>query len=715
MTRYLFLIAIFILAVGTASADYVLIKINVNQMNFFPPSMPLPSAQPMGQMGGAGAVGTPPMPNPMGGGAGALGVPPGAAAGNSGFIGGAGFLGDVPPGAAAGNFGFMGGAGVLGGVPKGQPPAGTGGAGGQIPEPPNPQPGVSGMPVDPAPKWLYAWIEIKNRPEQVGIIPNNMGVIAKLEHKWSKKHWIPLSPLYPYVHSYAKAESFQTGFDRDFKKEKAEKVKNVENFLHLARKALERGRLDRMHLAMKEAENADPRHLNVKMYVKVTKDLAKKSQKDSKLPDDEDPTHQDLIRELRTDFSYRPRISEQRHFGVYANIALSDKYADAALDRRLKIMEDTLATFYYWFALQKVGPRQTLLPPPAMPRYRLMGIMVNTKEEFHTRNQQWGMVPRIGDAFTPRRDNVIVMATRARALDPVFQDFDTTLLPAKIEDANTRLRPHLEPYGVKPFTRDDLLSGKATDPRAAGQVAIYIGAAQTAVLLGKTIEDQAERATLTNAVIRQLLTASGAFPRNVPVPDWMLEGLAGFFETPAEALYPTIGQPSWTHFISFKHMCMNQKKEPAEVLYNVVTDRYFQNARKLSADLLENPRNNELRNAEREAWELARCTSWAFVYYLAQNGKLDKLFTYGKELDKLPRDLDLSEGITQRCFAKAFEMTDPKDPRRIAPLPLANEAATWFRLMQEATLSIADVQNYLMEERVKRDTPNGTGDTPNPK
>src|SRR5207244_7237972 len=36
MKRILFMAAVFFLAAGTASADYVLIKVNINQMNFFP-------------------------------------------------------------------------------------------------------------------------------------------------------------------------------------------------------------------------------------------------------------------------------------------------------------------------------------------------------------------------------------------------------------------------------------------------------------------------------------------------------------------------------------------------------------------------------------------------------------------------------------------------------------------------------------------------------
>ena len=47
--------------------------------------------------------------------------------------------------------------------------------------------------------------------------------------------------------------------------------------------------------------------------------------------------------------------------------------------------------------------------------------------------------------------------------------------------------------------------------------------------------------------------------------------------------------------------------------------------------------SDEARIRAQRSWELARCTSWAFVYYLAETSQLSYLFNFGKELDKLPR------------------------------------------------------------------------------
>ena len=63
------------------------------------------------------------------------------------------------------------------------------------------------------------------------------------------------------------------------------------------------------------------------------------------------------------------------------------------------------------------------------------------------------------------------------------------------------------------------------------------------MLLAKTLEDDAERYTVTNASIRRLLIASEMFPRNVQIPDWMVEGLAALLETPPGTSTRRSGRP----------------------------------------------------------------------------------------------------------------------------------------------------------------------------
>ena len=156
--------------------------------------------------------------------------------------------------------------------------------------------------------------------------------------------------------------------------------------------------------------------------------------------------------------------------------------------------------------------------------------------------------------------------------------------------------------------------------------------------------------------------------------------------------------------ISFKYLLANNSefKSPADVLQNVISDAYFQKAKELTRDV-QDRRDERERRRVKESWEIARCTSWALIYYLAHNGKLDYILNYGKELDKLPRDLDLSSTVMQGSFAKAFDMVDPNNLQLIDDLKLKGRADAWFAMMDGANLDNASLQKFLQDERAKDD------------
>ena len=92
MTRFLFIAALFLVTASTASADYILIKIDINKLNFFPPQ---PANQGGGGPGmGGGPGGGMPFPGGIGG-----GLPPG------------GIGGGAPPGGGIGGGPMPGGIG----------------------------------------------------------------------------------------------------------------------------------------------------------------------------------------------------------------------------------------------------------------------------------------------------------------------------------------------------------------------------------------------------------------------------------------------------------------------------------------------------------------------------------------------------------------------------------------------------------------------------
>ncbi len=687
MKRFLISAALFFLSAGAASADYIYIKININQLSFFPSLGGavgnFGAAGAGGAAGIGGAIGQPPLPGVGGG----IGQPPfpGGIGGGPAIPGGfGGFPGGPPPGGPGmpPPGGYLGGAGMpppSGGALLGQPPGTVGGA-------------VGMMPQDPNAKWVTAFVEIKNRSAKPMQTP--YGLLFTYDHHWGKKNWMVMSPMFPVFGGYIPHETFAKEFDAKFKAEKRDKDKSVKNLLHLARWALSRGQMNEFHKVMEETEKADAKHPVIKNYARVKKQLEKPFK-------DEDPAQRELMEELRS-AGYKAFDSKRNHYRIYAQINASDTTTAASVKRRLDMMEDTLDSFYYWFALQEEsGSRQgDSARQPNLPKYRLSAILTASKEEFTTRHLQWGQVPMAADGFTPRRDNVVVMSSKSRLADPIYAEY-RALLDNKIQEANVKLQQ----MGIKlTITQEDLLSGKISQSAEAGKAAVFIGVAQTAVLLAKVLEDDAERHTVTSETVRQLLIASEMFPRNVQIPDWMVEGLASFFETPSGALYPTVGAPSWTHLVSFKHFNKNGKfAVPSKVLGNVVTDSYFLEARQLSKEAQDRRDNDEAQWKAKEAWELARCTSWAFIYYLAQDRKLHYLFKYGEELDQLPRDMDLNDLVLQGSFAKAFDMTDARSARQIDEIKMKNMASYWFEMIQGANLEMMVVQDHYAKERARLD------------
>jgi hypothetical protein len=216
------------------------------------------------------------------------------------------------------------------------------------------------------------------------------------------------------------------------------------------------------------------------------------------------------------------------------------------------------------------------------------------------------------------------------------------------------------------------------------------------LILRNAMEEDAERATITHEGTRQLLVASGLFPRHVNVPEWVLSGLASYFETPVQAVYPGVGLPSWTHLVEFKHL---QKTDmfgkPAEVLYNTLTDRYFAKARRASERAAEQRDDDQLADRAHESWEVARSTAWAFVYHLASNDRISDLLAYGSELNQLPRDLELGEHALQGCAARAFKISDNRSAGRMDMKGKAlTLAGAWFKQMEDLPLDLRSVEDF---------------------
>jgi hypothetical protein len=366
--------------------------------------------------------------------------------------------------------------------------------------------------------------------------------------------------------------------------------------------------------------------------------------------------------------SYPP--TERGHYVVLYELDPNRPITPLELDRRLECLEEQFESFYYLFAMQGVR-----LP---MPAYRLAVVLEPSR--FKTRHEEWGLLPPGGDSFTPRRENVVIAEAKRR--DKVFAALDAALPPLI---KRTRKGENGDPYSV-----DEIMSGSLWKKDFKGNHH-YIFVLQTLLIVHRAMIEEAERAALTYGASRQLVAASGLLPRGLRAPEWIVDGLGSFFETPLYAFHPGPGMPSWTHLVHFKHLRKTgQLGAPEEVFKRTVSDSYFIQARRLLAEGKEQ-KDPELTEKGLEILEIGRTTSWALVFYLARSKQFKLLDSYCAGLRKLPRDLDLEPRLLDKVWQNAFPVGDDAALKRFS--------GAWFDEMATVSLDVPRVEEDLMHMR----------------
>ncbi len=603
--------------------------------------------------------------------------------------------GNVPPGAGQpGGFGQPGGG-------FGQPPGaipGKKGKGGKgfVPQPPPVLPGNIPPPPGTAPTvqleplWVTIYLDIR------GEFKLEPGVV-KLDHQFGKTAFIPTMDPAHIELKLLKKEPLANSV-RKLRGTKDKKDKK--NLVQAAAKAWSYGLMKEFHESIRELKDIDAKNPVVIAYQKI------QSQLKAVAPQD-DPALKTFIEEAKTEGFQTMVVSDKGHYGLLSNLPPLP-VNDVLVKRRLARLEEEFESFYYWFALQEN------VPIPPLPRYRLLGIVVNDSADFYRRNKNWGSMPMLGDGFTPRRDNVMVLASKR--LDESY-----SILASKNKEW-LQTATWLQTYQIAP---DDLLHGTVWNriPGNDQSKLLSVAYLQTLEIVQRAMEEEMERTTLSHEATRQLLAASGVLPQNVVAPEWILEGLAAYFERPLGAVYGNGGLPSWSNLVSFKFHNLSPRTlgKGRDILIDTISDRYFHIAREASFDLDE-PRD-KFPEKVRDDWERARATSWALVYYLARDKKMDRLFRYAKEVGQMPRDLELNRQALEGSFAKAFALSDAKDALRLDADRLQLFADTWLEFMSRLNLELPDVETTSLQYRVDMATvvppkggpaPKGKGPPPPP-
>ena len=553
-----------------------------------------------------------------------------------------------------------------------------GGKGMAPPPPPRPpMPIVQPKFTPPVPPgtgpYIYSVIEMKKYYGTETDPKKEVGSAIVFDNPFGKNaRYLEMAGWFPNVDKYTLIKHLSPAkkFEKDFKSELATS-KDENRFLDAAAWALQHGLKDEFHATMDELAKIAPKRPEVVKYLEVKDKLREP-------PKGDDPFFAALCAELgQKGF----RKDGKGHYVVLTDLPIST--SDAGIYDRLRMLETTLENYYYWFAL-KPGLKQ-----PELPTHRLGLVILKSPEDFYSKHAEWGAQPFGGDAFTPRRDNYIVSSWDH--LDEILK---------KYERNNEKARQEMVRAGMN-VSKRDYLNGTVWNNANAGYDPFRRAFCQTLTITEKLIDDDQIRATHTGEGARQLLFDSGMLPRHVHTPEWIAQGMSAYFETATGAPYLEFGAPNWKQVVNLKLFRQQGRFEkPGEALRAVVTDQYFRATHRTFGYLNDVQDKARINVRIRDEYDLARSTAWALVYYIIDRRRQpEKLIEYCKELDRLPRDLDLDERALEACFAKAFKMGESRNPLRIDAAKLNAYAEDMFREMAGVSLEIPELQNEYFDNR----------------
>jgi hypothetical protein len=568
----------------------------------------------------------------------------------------------APPGARPG---------PVPGPPGGKPGPGGPPAPGNPAPPPGGRPGGPGQnpprPGNPLERLLRAAQDDEDNLAEAEVVvefnntdPANMvgegGVrvaYPRIQHKWGKTPLILTLPDIKVEFVTEEGVKVPTVAQRykSMRDAKLKDGKNAENLLELAEWVLAHANisdtrertLTEFAKVMGELREVNPSHPVVKAFDQVQSDLDRGAAKEGAAA-----TWKDRLGGYK--------LKDSKHYTMLFDSPEGDP---AEVSTYLNELEENMRGFYYWFAL-----KGRVLP---VPERRLLAVLVNKPEQFHSYRHAFDDAPLVQDGFFARRENLAFFcATRQ---DEVYN----------------LLVKHTGPLWQTGWNMDDLLKGKGhANARSADESVKN----SMLALLQKAMEEESSRASVSHVGTRQLLVAAGLLTPRVEAPEWVQFGAASFFETPTGAYWPGIGAPSWKYLVKYKlwrqaDRDAQQAEEEArkarrpvvvaerklersdEAIRRVITDRYFREARD---ELKKGP---ELK---------ARTMAWGLAYFL-MNRHLDGFLRYCEELAQLPRDMVPDDDTLVMCFARAFDMVDPTDPYRPNETKLNSFADEWYSFL----------------------------------
>ncbi len=153
-------------------------------------------------------------------------------------------------------------------------------------------------------------------------------------------------------------------------------------------------------------------------------------------------------------------------------------------------------------------------------------------------------------------------------------------------------------------------------------------------VLFRMSQENEDISTVSHEATHQMAGNTGLFPLGVRVPSWVHEGLATYFECPAEATWSGIGAVNEQRIDWYRELAARSPKHSN--IDFIVSDEIFSLAASHGATLH------------------AYGQTWALTHFLLEK-RFAEVFAYYRSLGELPRDLPLNPEFLKDLFNRVFK------------------------------------------------------------
>ncbi|RCS49420.1 DUF1570 domain-containing protein [Bremerella cremea] len=371
---------------------------------------------------------------------------------------------------------------------------------------------------------------------------------------------------------------------------KAKSDGDLNGCLDAARNALKIGKLDLFYQACKAAWEIDPNDDRIKKLVELKRAIEK--------PVPIDPAQEKIMRDFtknRADMKFM----RSKHFLLLHDTSdkKDSRTRKTRAEERLELLETVYASFLMKFCLEGVELE--------VPDKLLMVVLFAEHSEYLQFVNLLGPDLASAAGFYHRIHNVAV-----------FYDQGTDQSFELLNALNREIQ----------HERDEIVRRKISG------LADIIRFADTLNLLIEVKRENLDIEVVSHEATHQLAANTGLMPADSPIPVWVAEGLATYFESPKQAAWSGIGAVNAERLNWYRELAPIRKYSNIDF---IVSDQIF------------------TRSANNFTTLHAYGQSWALTHFLMEK-HFDKLVLYYRELGKLPKASHAKPEELQKVFDKVF-------------------------------------------------------------